>query len=211
MKDILIVGAGELGQQFRHMIDVYSGDNVVGWIDDTKTKGEVIFGLKVLGSISELLNIKSKITIAIAIGYKHPQFKIDLINKIHENNLIELYTFVHPTSFIDKTAIIEPGVFIYPNATIDMNVLLKSGVLINNSATISHDSIINMGVFIAPNVTISGNVNIGSGCFIGAGTVIKDSITIGNYNTIGSGSNVFKNILDEGSIYMTKSQLIKLK
>ena len=211
MKDVLIVGAGELGQQFRHMIDVYSTDKVVGWIDDTKTKGEVIFGLKVIGSISELLTIESKITVAIAIGYKHSYFKLNLLKKIQDNKSIELYTFVHPTSFIDKTAILEPGVFIYPNVTIDMNVFLKAGVLINNSSTISHDSIINIGVFIAPNVTVSGNVTIGEGCFIGAGTVIKDGITIGRCNTIGSGSNVFKSIYDEGSVYMTKSNLVKLK
>lgn len=34
MKEIVIIGAGELGKQFQHMIENYSEDRVIGWIDD---------------------------------------------------------------------------------------------------------------------------------------------------------------------------------
>ena len=210
MKDVVIVGAGDLGKQFQHMIENYSEDRVIGWIDDTKLTGEMISGKLVIGGIEKLESSNTKMTIAIAIGYKHLKFKCSLIDRLKLNKNIEFYSFIHPSSFVDLSSNIEPGVFIYPNVTVDMNVIISTGVILNNSTTISHDSIVKEGAFLAPNVTLSGNVEIRKGCFIGAGTVVKDGIYIGEYNKIGSGSNIFKNIIDEDSTFITKSKIIKL-
>jgi sugar O-acyltransferase (sialic acid O-acetyltransferase NeuD family) len=211
MKKVIIVGAGDLGLQFQHMIENYSEDRVVGWIDDTKNIGKKISGVKVIGKIEDLKTINSPTTIALAIGYKHSQFKLKLIKTLKNNSFIELYSFIHPSAFVDISARLEPGVVIYPNATIDMRVFIKSGTIINNTVTVSHDTVINQGVFLAPSVTVSGNVEIGQGCFIGAGSIIKDGVNIGNFNTFGSGSNIHKNVVEKNGTYISKTNLIKLK
>jgi sugar O-acyltransferase (sialic acid O-acetyltransferase NeuD family) len=210
LKKVLIFGAGDLGIQYKHMIDIYTDDLVIGWLDDTKKRGDSISGIEVIGDSSVFLQLKERIHVAIAIGYNHLNFKMNLINSLKTNPLISFYTFIHPTTFIDKTACIEDGVFIYPNSTIDMGVTIKMGSIVNNSVTISHNSIIGESSFIAPGVVIAGNVIIGNQCFIGAGTIIKDSITINDKNIIGSGCNIYKNIDEKGARFITKSTLVKL-
>jgi len=210
MKELVVIGAGALGIQLKHYIDNYSNDKVVAFVDDTYRKGEIISGIEVIGKIMDILNTKDIINIVVAIGYNHLNFKFHLLNNLKSNKSINLYNFIHPSAYIDKSATIEPGVVIFPHAIIDTNVTLKPGVLVNNSALISHDSSIGIGTFIGGNSTIAGRVKIGNRCLIGAGTVIKNDLNIADDVTIGSGSNVFDHVLESGT-YVTHSKIIKLK
>ncbi|MBI5892261.1 MAG: undecaprenyl-phosphate glucose phosphotransferase [Deltaproteobacteria bacterium] len=56
LKNVLIVGAGDLGRRVAHKIaeNPWAGFNVVGWIDDHKKIGEEIYGEKVLGNITHI-------------------------------------------------------------------------------------------------------------------------------------------------------------
>ena len=209
-KKVVIIGAGDLGRQFLHLITNYTEDSVIGWYDDTLEKGIIIEGVEVKGSITDIeLDREFYDEVAIAIGYKHLPLKQKLVNKLIKRNL-RLYTFIHPTSCIDISAKIGYGCFIYSNCTIDSNVLVEPGVLINNAAVVSHDSKIGSCSFIAPGVCLSGFVQIKNCCFIGSGSIISDSVSICDSVILGSGSLVIKDIKLRGE-YVGGPKLRKLK
>ncbi len=122
----------------------YSNDRVVAWLDDTYQNGDIISNIEVIGKLEDIFSINQSTNIVVSIGYNHLLFKWELIRKIKSNNSIQLYTFIHLSAYIDKSAIIEPGVIVFLHSTIDFNVKLETGVLINNFALISHDSTIGM-------------------------------------------------------------------
>ena len=203
---IIIIGAGDLGRQILHHLKSEENAIVIGWLDDTFKKGEVIDGVEVLGAIHDFKIFDTKTKFIVAIGYSALIFKNKLVNQL-KNEGRQLYTFIHPSAIIDSTAIIEEGVIIYPGCIIDMNAIIKSGVLLNNGVIVSHDSMVNESSFIAPGVTIAGNVVIGKNCFIGLGSTIKDGVKITNEVITGSGANIFKDIKYSG----TYTDNIKLK
>lgn len=209
-KKVLIIGAGDLGRQFVHFITNYSNDIVVGWLDDTKQKGEKVFGKKVFGKVNELDSVKDKVYdyVAIAIGYNHLEFKNELIKKLRDKSIPQ-YTFIHPTAYVDSSANICEGVFIYPSATVDQRVIIQESTIINNNVVISHDSEIGRATFLSPSVAISGNVMIGNSCFIGTGSIIKDSIKICNNTQLGAGTLLIKDISVPGK-YVGGPELRKL-
>jgi sugar O-acyltransferase (sialic acid O-acetyltransferase NeuD family) len=207
--EVLIVGAGDLGEQFEHFISNYSNDTVIGWVDDTKQKGDTIRGKTVFGRIESIDTIGiSYDYIAVAIGYFHLEFKAELIKEF-QNKSIPLYTFIHPTAYVDCSSIIGEGAFIYPNATLDQGVTIKDGTIVNNNTVISHDSQIGSSSFLSPSVTISGNVSIGNKCFIGSGSIIKDSVQICDNTQLGAGTLLLQSI-DQPGKYVGGPKLRKL-
>jgi sugar O-acyltransferase (sialic acid O-acetyltransferase NeuD family) len=196
---ILIVGAGGLGRQFKHFIDNYSEDIVVGFLDDTIKENVEIENVKVLGDIKSIQKFSGFFDeVIVGIGYNHLNFKNELIFHYKQLGFV-LYTYIHPTAYVDNTAKLGDNVFIYPNCTVDQKVILNDGVLLNNNVVVSHDCNIGDSSYLAPSVTLSGKVKIGSNCFIGSGTTIRDEIEVTNDCFIGAGSLILKNIDHKGS------------
>jgi len=210
MKRILIIGAGVLGQQYSHWITNYSADKVVGWLDDSVAEDKHIFGNKVLGPVSSIDDWTNHFDeVAIAIGYTILDYKLQLLHYLLEKQ-ITLYTYFHPSAYIDVSAHVEQGVFVYPHCVVDQRVILESGVRLGNNVVISHDSRIGSCCFFSPSVTTSGSVSFGKCCFVGTGTVLKNGISITANTTIGAGSLILKSI-DEPGTYVGGPLLRKLK
>ncbi|MEO0728574.1 MAG: acetyltransferase [Bacteroidota bacterium] len=208
MTKVGIIGGGDLGRQFRHYISQAPKAQVVGWYDDTVVAGTEVSGLPVMGGLSDLTG-DSELKLAIAIGYKHIAFKIKLLSQLQHLGA-SLYTFAHPSSFIDKESLVEAGVFIYPGCVVEKNVVIEKGALLNNGVIVSHDSRVGAASFIAPGVTICGNATIGKGCFVGAGTIISDGVSIPDFTTLGAGTLVHQTIESSGT-YVTKTVLRRIK
>jgi sugar O-acyltransferase (sialic acid O-acetyltransferase NeuD family) len=195
---IIILGAGDLGLQMAHYITHYSNDEIVGWLDDTKKRGSLINDKPILGGFAELANLNNYDAVCLGIGYKHLSFKNNLLKEL-ESKKIKLYTFIHPTAYVDCSSKIEDGVFIYPKVNIDQRVILRAGSIINNSSIVSHDSLVGRCTFIAPGVNIAGNVQIGECCFLGIGSTIIDNTKIGNSVNLGAKTLISKDILEQGT------------
>lgn len=133
------------------------------------------------------------------IGYKHLDRRNEIIQEAQDLKR-KILNYIHPTTFVNKSAKIGKGVFIYPMCNIDKGVLIENGVIINNSVTISHDTKLGKSTYISPGVVICGRVSIGENCFIGAGTTISNAIKIGNNVTVGIGSNVTIDIPDNSHV-----------
>ena len=194
MKRLVIIGAGDLGQQITHFVTTDHQFKVVGYVDDWQEKGTKVNGIPVLGSIDELLSIYENgyfDEVLIGVGYKHFNFRKRLFERFEKDSC-----------YVDPTAEIGRGVVIYPRCIIDKNAHIKDNVFVNWGTGIGHDAILEPHSFIAAMVLIAGLAYVGEMCMIGNGTVMIDHIHIADSTTVGGGAVVVKNIDVPNGIYV---------
>jgi len=119
----------------------------------------------------------------------------------HRKKIVELLdcfsswsTLIHPSAFVDASAVIGEGSFIAPHVTIHPDAIIGRHVIINSGAVIEHDSIIEDYCHIAPNAVVTGHSHCEEGVLLGVGAQIIPSIKIGAWSVIGAGSTVIKDI-----------------
>lgn len=203
---LAIVGAGEMGLQALHYARLDISEErryeVVGFIDDTKDLNQKISGIDIIGKISdtETLFADNRFdAMFIAIGYRHLEFKAQLIDRFKP--IIPLANIISPHTYIDRSAKIASNVMIYPGCVIDKNVVIEDGVTLNLGCIISHDSYVGKATFVAPGVNVAGFSKIGRQSFIGCGSTIIDNISLGDNIRLGA-STVVTTSLDSAGLYV---------
>ena len=190
-----IIGYGELGKQLLlHLQQQEKNIEAILFDDNLAAGSATIFPFR---AFSE--DRFSDLSFYIGLGYK----RLAERKKVH-HSLLSLNrktpSFIHPSSYLNATAVIHKSVVIYPMCLIDKNVVLNNGSFLNNGVVISHDTVIGECNFLSPGVIVSGFVKTGDSCFIGAGSVIVNNITIGNNVVIGAGSVITKDIPDNSTV-----------
>lgn len=197
---IVLIGGGDLARQLAHYIQTYDKQaKVIGFVDDFAIKGEMRFDVKCLGKLSALpaLYAAQYLDAAfLAIGYKNLRTRQALFDSLH--SAIPFYTFVHPTAFIDSSAVLGVGCCIGPSAIIEQGVVLGPNVFLYGGVNISHDSEIGAHTFVAPSVVIAGFTKIGKRCFLGINTSVIERIYISDDVIIGAAALVLNDLTESG-------------
>jgi len=203
MKRLVIIGAGDLGQQIAHFVTTDCQFDVVGFVDDWQVKGSAVNGIPVLGCIDDLLSVYQNGVFdetLIGVGYKHFQFRKSLYEKYKGS--VPFATFVHSSCYVDPTAEIGRGVVVYPRCIVDKNVFIKDNVIVDFGSGIGHDSVIGPHSFLAPMAHLAGLVHVGEMCMVGVGSTVIDHIQIADSTTVGGGTVVVKNINNPNGVYV---------
>jgi sugar O-acyltransferase (sialic acid O-acetyltransferase NeuD family) len=199
-KDVFIYGAGGLGREVLSMLNALPDWNVIGFYDDGKRIGDKIGRLRVLGSVNELLEVKEKTEVIIAIG--NPGIKSQLAVKLSTNHLISFPTLIHPRALLQEqtSVMIDEGCIITAGVILTTDIHIGKHVLLNLNCTIGHDVHIGNYSSVMPGANIAGEVNIGHGVLIGSGANILNGIQVGNNSTIGAGAVVTKDVLENETV-----------
>ena len=199
MKRILIIGAGDLGQQIAHYVSDSIEFKVMGYVDDWAVKGELRNDFPVLGKIDDIEELYDQSIfdeLLMGIGYKHFGKRKDLFEKYRGK--IPFATYIHPSCYVDNAAQIGQGVIILPRCVVDVQSIINDNAFIYSGTVIGHNSTIGFNSILSLSVTIGGFSCIGESCFIGLGSTIKDDVNIAHDVFIGSGSNVIESITRTG-------------
>lgn len=197
MKQIAIFGCGGFGRDVSFIIEEINANfeewELIGFFDDGRKKGELIFNYPVLGGIEKLNEISTSLGIVIAIG--NPIIKRK-IHKLIKNENIYYPSIIHPNVLMGNKNFISigEGCIIGPSNVLTTNFKLGNHVFLGTFCLIGHDTIIEDYVSIHPGVNISGEVIIEEAVFIGTGTTIINQITIGRETFVGAGSLVTKSL-----------------
>ena len=200
-KNVVIIGAGGHAKVIADIIDK-SKDIVIGFLDDNKTKGDIIVKekqYKIIGRIDDCRKIQlesPEIEFVIAIGNNKVRKQI-----AERYKDLKFYTAIHPSSQIALDVEIGEGTVVMANTSINTSTKIKKHCIINTGAVVEHDNILEDYVHISPNATLCGTVQIGELTHISAGTTIRNNINICHDCIIGAGSVVVKNI-NEPSTYV---------
>jgi len=109
-----------------------------------------------------------------------------------------LVTVVHPTAFVDGSAILGSGVFVGPFALVHVGAKVGRGAIVNSGAIVEHDCVVGDWAHLAPAAVLCGTVTVGEGAWVGANAVVREGLRIAPWAVIGCGSVVIRDIAEPG-------------
>lgn len=199
---ILIYGAGGHGRSLADMILTLGNYELVGFLDDGYEPGEVIFGKKVLGGAEKLPELADQgIRLAIngvgGIG--------DLASRLRVYELLReagfhCPTLIHPTAFVELSAVLEDGVQVFPFAYVGTDVQVGYGAIINTGAIVSHECSLAPYINLSPGATLAGGVTVDQASLVGMRATINLNVHVGWRARIGNGATVKADVPDSGVV-----------
>ena len=195
MEDIIILGAGGLGQEMAWLIEEINEDqrtwNLLGYLDsDQDLLGKELIGYPVLGGDKEVKRFRNCWFVP---GVGDPRLKRKLVERAEENGARKWATLISPTVRVHESNRLGTGVVIGRFTDLTVATILEDHVFLNIHVVLGHG--VRVGAFtnIDPNVTINGEAQIGTTCLVGANAFVRD-VTVGDFVTIGAGSVVVKSV-----------------
>jgi sugar O-acyltransferase (sialic acid O-acetyltransferase NeuD family) len=187
--------------------------NLVGLIDDFRSKSEETLGYPVLGKITDLPEIVSEYNVScyfIGIGDNYSRKIIQ--EKISVMRLdITSPTLIHPSAQIGLSVKIGIGTILMAGVIVNSATEIGDFSIINTQSSIDHDCHVQNFSSIAPGVTMGGYVSVGTLSIIGLGAKVRHKISIGNNTLVGAGSLVLKDIPSNALVYGTPAKFIRTR
>jgi sugar O-acyltransferase (sialic acid O-acetyltransferase NeuD family) len=177
---------------------------VLGLALDDCSNGDSISSYTILCGIKEALEKYGKYDdIKFIYQLYRPDVLKERVNLLESLNIPpkKLYTFIHPTVMIAKSAKIGYGNVILANAVVNCNAVIGNCNTINSLTLFGHDTIMGNYNYIAGHVGIGSGLTIGDMNFIGLNSTIRNGLSIGNECIVGMASNVVKNLTDGVIVY----------
>lgn len=200
MENIIIIGAGGFGREVEWLLRRINNNNnkwnILGYVDDNIQKGTKINELEVIYNIEELLNVKEKINVVIAIG--NAKIRKMIYNRIRENKMLIFPNIIDPSVIIGNVSM-GIGNIICAGTIATVNIKINNFNIINLDCTIGHDDILSDFITLYPSVNVSGNTTIDELVEIGTGTQIIQGKNICSNVIIGAGTVIVKDINEEGT------------
>jgi sugar O-acyltransferase (sialic acid O-acetyltransferase NeuD family) len=203
MHDLIIYGAGGFGREIRLLIDQINAEkkswNVVGFVDDNLLEGTEVDGVKVLGGMKYLNELKEPIALVIAIA--DPVIRMTVVQglpKTQEN----FPTLIHPQANIGdiQRNTLGRGAIITAGCTLTTHVHIGNFAIVNLHCTVGHDTAIGDFCTLMPGCNISGNVGIGQATLVGSGAQVLQNLNIGSRCKVGAGAVVINHFGDNLTI-----------
>jgi acetyltransferase EpsM len=199
---IIIYGGGGHGKSLIDLLRQLRKYHIVGIIDDGIPIGEEIMGVPVIGGreiLSELYAKGVRTAVNAVGGIGNMSIRIQVFKEIAAVRFI-CPTVIHPTAFIEPSAVLGSGIQVFPHAYVGSQSRIGFGVIVNTSAIISHDCMIDDYTNISPGAVLAGEVKVGKGVLIGMGATINLQVTIGDRSRIGNGATIKSDVPGNGIV-----------
>lgn len=175
MKNIVVIGAGDLGKEVVWLIEDINKRQptylILGFLDDDagKTGGE-FYGYRVLGTTKELEEIHRRMPLAAVIAIQDGSVRRKIVEEHKGFNSWE--SIIHPTAVIAGSSPVGTGTVVFPQVTASVDTKFGKFGLLYIHATISNDCKIGDFVSIMSGASVSERAEIGDECFLAAGSTI---------------------------------------
>jgi len=199
---LVIYGAGGHGRSLAALIRTSESFDLLGFLDDGVEPGEKVLGLTVLGGETELSKLAED-GIHLAVngvgGIGDLGARLQVYDRLSRAGFFTP-TVIHPTAFIEESAILTDGVQVFPFAYIGTEVKIGYGCIINTGSIVSHDCRLSPYVNLSPGATLAGGVTVGEGTLIGMRATVNLYVRVGSRALIGNGATVKANVPDGGVV-----------
>ncbi len=209
MKNLIILGAGALGQEVAWLVEEINDFEkewiLLGFLDDySSIQNERILGYPVLGKLSDAKEYKEAYFI---VAYGDAILRKEVVLNISKYNVnwANLYS---PTVRVHKSNKIGKGVVIGRYADLTVNCDIGDHVYLNIHTVLGHEVKLGDYSIVSPNVTINGGASIGSACQIGANAFIRE-ISIDDDVVVGASSCVVKDVESDCIVAGVPAKIIK--
>jgi sugar O-acyltransferase (sialic acid O-acetyltransferase NeuD family) len=194
MKQIIILGAGGLGQEIAWLIEEINESKetwqILGYLDShPSVQGLTLANYPVLGTFEDAIKYPESYFV---IAFGDPRKRYETFQLVSKYNL-NWATLISPTVRVHESNKLGTGVVIGRNTNLTLHCELDDFVMLNIHVVIGHDVKIGKFSIVSPNVTINGGARIGKICSIGANAFVRD-INIDDLVTVGACSCVVKDV-----------------
>jgi sugar O-acyltransferase (sialic acid O-acetyltransferase NeuD family) len=187
MKNLVIIGAGDLGKEIVWLIEdinkripIYL---ILGFLDDDTAKaGTEFYGYKVLGGTEQLKELSGKTPLSAVIAIQDGTVRKKIVEEHPEFDDWE--TIIHPTAVIAGSSTIGKGSVIFPQVTVSVDSALGDFGLYYIHASICNDCVIGSYVSVMMDSTVGDHVTINELCCVEAGAQVKSHTELGERLTI---------------------------
>ncbi len=199
---IMVYGGGGHGKSVIELLRALGTYRIVGILDDGLPAGETILGLPVLGgqeALNGMFNQGVRLAVNAVGGIGNVTIRIQVFERLAGAGFV-CPAVVHPTAFIEPSALLSAGVQIFPHAYVGSEARLGYGCIVNTGAIVSHDCRLDNYVNISPGAMLAGEVQVGGGVLIGMGATINLRAKIGPGVRIGNGATVKSDVPEQGIV-----------
>jgi sugar O-acyltransferase (sialic acid O-acetyltransferase NeuD family) len=207
LTEILLIGAGGHGKVVIEAIKQIMSDCVVTVADQDEAKVD-----SYITKESQIVFLDGWSNLPrhyhVTIGNNKLRYKCSSLAKEQGK---DIFTIVHPRSYVSPSASIGKGVFVAANAIVSSEAVVKEGGIINHGAIVDHECVIGEYSHIAPNATLGGGVTVGRGCLIGSGASVLPLVKIGDNVVIGAGAVITKDVNDNQKIVGVPGRDVNIK
>ncbi len=181
MKNLVIIGAGDLGKELVWLIEDINKITptylILGFLDDDPEKtGTDFYGYKVLGSTRLLSELGAKMPMSAVIAIQNGSVRKKIVEEHPEFDRWE--SLVHPTAVIASTSPIGRGCVFFPQVTVSVDTILGDFGLFYIHSTVCNDCRIGSYVSAMTGTLISEHAEIEDERFLAAGTCVPPHQTL---------------------------------
>ncbi len=193
---MIVYGGGGHGKALIDLVRLLGSYSIVGIIDDGIPTGTLIMGLPVLGGAAVLAQLaQAGVHLAAnavgGIGNIAP--RLTVFESLKEHG-ITCPALVHPTAFVEPSAVLSEGVQVMPHAYVGSEAHVGFGAIINTGAIVSHDCVLGDFSNLSPGAILAGEVTIGQASLVGMGVTINLRVNVGERVRIGNGATVKRDV-----------------
>lgn len=188
MKNIVIIGAGDLGKEVVWLIEDINKHAptylILGFLDDDEEKtGGEFYGYKVLGTTGRLEEISQRAPMAAVMAIQDGSAR----RKIAEAHagFDDWESIVHPTAVIAGSSPVGAGSVVFPQVTVSVDTKLGKFGLLYIHSTVCNDCRIGDYVSIMSGASVSERAEIGDECFLAAGSTVYPHRKLGRGVEVG--------------------------
>ncbi len=190
-KNVVIIGAGGHAKVIADIVKK-SGDNLLGFLDDTKEAGTEFLDAFILGN-TQTVDEYPTAEFIVGIGNNQTRRKI-----AEQFKHLPYYTAIHPTAIIGEGVSVGEGSCIMANAVVNASSQIGKHCILNTASVVEHDNVLSDYVHISPAAALAGTVTVGEETHIGIGACVKNNLSICQGVTVGAGGVVVSSISEPG-------------
>lgn len=203
MKNIVIIGAGDLGKEVVWLIEDINKQCprylILGFLDDDSQKqGTEVEGYRVLGTIDQLETLyqKNPFCAVIAMQDGTARRRIDQEHK----SFRRWESIIHPTAVVAPRVYLGHGSILFPQVTVSIGSKLGNHGLYYIHSTICNDCVFGNYVSIMSGVSVSEHVAIGDESCLAAGCTVYPHKVLGRNVKVAAGASASRDCNDHGEV-----------
>lgn len=176
MKEIVIIGAGDLGREVVWLIEDINRLNptyvILGFLDDDAAKlGGEFYGYRVLGGQDMLEKLSEKTPLSAVLAVQDGAVRKNIVEAHPTFSRWE--SIVHPSAVTAASSVIGPGCILFPQVTVSVDTKLGSFGLYYIHSTVCNDCIVGDYASVMTGAAVLDHSQLGDGCCLAPYTCVQ--------------------------------------
>jgi sugar O-acyltransferase (sialic acid O-acetyltransferase NeuD family) len=185
---LLVVGAGGHGRSVAEAAALSGEFEVVGFLDDGLSVGELILGDPVLGAVASMATHRERCEqVIVAIG--NNTVRATLMQQLVKIGF-ELAKVIHPRAFVSPSAVVGSGSAVMAGAIVGTEARLGMGTIVNCGAVVDHHAQVDDFGHLGVSACMAGGSTLGRGAWMQAGSALGYGVAIPAGITLAPGEAV---------------------